>query len=155
MIAVALAALSGLMWGAGDFAGGKATQRTPALVTAVLSKAASLPMLGLYLVLMPAAFHSAGVGWGMAAGLFGMSALVVFYRALSTGSMAIVAPISAVTAAVVPLVVGLVIEEPPGPVALAIGASHEVLEGGQVHRCCSVGAAPARSRRSPAVPFGP
>ena len=119
MIAVALAALSGLMWGAGDFAGGKATQRTPALVTAVLSKAASLPLLGLYLVLLPAAFHSAGVGWGMAAGLFGMSALVVFYRALSTGSMAIVAPISAVTAAVVPLVVGLVIEEPPGPVALA------------------------------------
>ena len=54
----------------------------------------------------------------MAAGLFGMSALVVFYRALSTGSMAIVAPVSAVTAAVVPLVVGLVIEEPPGLVAL-------------------------------------
>ena len=41
--------------------------------------------------MLPAAFHSAGVGWGMAAGLFGMSALVVFYRALSTGSMAIVA----------------------------------------------------------------
>ena len=125
MIAVALAALSGLVWGAGDFAGGKATQRTPALVTAVLSKAASLPLLGLYLVLLPAAFHSAGVGWGMAAGLFGMSALVVFYRALSTGSMAVVAPVSAVTAAVVPLVVGLVIEEPPGPVALAaIGRAH-------------------------------
>jgi drug/metabolite transporter (DMT)-like permease len=119
MIAVALAALSGLVWGAGDFLGGKATQRTPALVTAVLSKAASLPLLGLYLALLPAAAHTASLGWGAVAGLFGMSALVVFYRALSTGSMAIVAPVSAVTAAVVPLVVGLVIEQPPGPVPLA------------------------------------
>jgi len=118
MIAILLAALSGLVWGTGDFAGGKASQRTPALVTAVLSKAASLPLLGLYLLLLPAALRPASFGWGAVAGAFGMLGMIVFYRALAGGAMAIVAPVSAVTAAVVPLAVGLVIEGLPGPAAL-------------------------------------
>ncbi len=114
-----LAALSGLIWGTGDFAGGKATQRAPALVTTVLSKAASLPLLGLYLALLPATVRVASLGWGAVAGAFGMTGMIVFYRALSGGAMAVVAPVSAVTAAVVPLVIGLLTEKPPGPVALA------------------------------------
>lgn len=118
MLAVIFAALSGLVWGTGDFAGGKATQRTAALTATVLSKAASLPVLGLYLVLLPATVRPASLGWAVVAGAFGMAGMIVFYRALAGGAMAVVAPVSAVTAAVVPLVIGLVIQKPPGPLAL-------------------------------------
>ena len=54
MLFVALAGLSGLVWGVGDFAGGKATQRADALPVVWLSKLISLPLLALYLVLLPA-----------------------------------------------------------------------------------------------------
>jgi len=118
VFAIALAALSGLVWGAGDFSGGKATQRVPAVASVALSKAVALPVLALYLVLIPGTPRLASLGWGAVAGLCGGAAMIVFYRALAGGAMAIVAPVSAVTAALVPLVVGLVIETAPGPLAL-------------------------------------
>jgi drug/metabolite transporter (DMT)-like permease len=121
VLAIVLAAISGLIWGAGDFSGGKATQRMPALASVALSKAAALPVLALYLVLIPGTPTFASLGWGALGGLFGGAALVVFYRALSAGAMAVVAPVSAVTAALVPLVIGLIIEATPGPLAL-VGA---------------------------------
>jgi drug/metabolite transporter (DMT)-like permease len=122
VIAIVLAALSALIWGTGDFGGGKASQRIPSLVAVTLSKAASLPLLGLYLVLLPATLHAASLAWGAVAGLFGAAAMIVFYRALAGGAMSIVAPLSAVTSALVPLVVGLLTQKVPGTLAL-IGAA--------------------------------
>jgi drug/metabolite transporter (DMT)-like permease len=127
MIGILLAALSGLVWGVGDFSGGKASQRADALLVVVLSKAASVPLLLLYLVLMPAPVHPAVLAWGGAAGVLGVLGMIVFYRALAGGAMAIVAPVSAVTTALLPVVVGLVSGERPGALALtgaacAIGA---------------------------------
>ena len=51
MLFVALAGLSGLVWGFGDFAGGKAAQGAGALPVAWLSKLVSLPLLALFVVL--------------------------------------------------------------------------------------------------------
>src|SRR5690242_18380944 len=103
----------------------------PALAAVALSKVAALPVLALYLVLVPGTPTLASIGWGALGGLFGGAALVVFYRALSAGAMAIVAPVSAVTAALVPLVIGLVIEAVPGPLAL-IGAGCAIVAIGLV-----------------------
>jgi drug/metabolite transporter (DMT)-like permease len=127
MIGILLAALSGLVWGVGDFSGGKASQRADALLVVVLSKAASVPLLLLYLVLLPAPVRPAVLAWGGAAGVLGVLGMIVFYRALAGGAMAIVAPVSAVTTALLPVVVGLVSGERPGALALtgvacAIGA---------------------------------
>ncbi|HLL65078.1 MAG TPA: EamA family transporter [Micromonosporaceae bacterium] len=119
MIAVLLAALSALVWGAGDFCGGKATQGASAVVVSVVSKLASLPVLAVYLLLLRATPHPESLAWGAAAGFVGMTGLIIFYRALSGGAMIVVAPISAVTAALVPMIVGLVIERSPQPAALA------------------------------------
>ncbi|MGI5236508.1 EamA family transporter [Dactylosporangium sp. CA-139066] len=118
MIGIVLAALSGLVWGVGDFSGGKASQRADALLVVVLSKAASLPLLVLYLILMPAAASAHAIGWGAVAGVFGVVGMFVFYRALSGGAMAIVAPISAVTTALLPVAYGLATGERPGILAL-------------------------------------
>ena len=45
--------------------------------------------------------------WGGAAGLAGAAGLVVFFRALAGGVMSVIAPVTAVTAAAVPVLVGL------------------------------------------------
>jgi drug/metabolite transporter (DMT)-like permease len=116
---VALAGLSGLVWGVGDFAGGKATQRADALQVVWLSKLASLPLLALYLVLLPTTADVGGLAWGALAGLFGAVGVIVFYRALSAGAMTVVAPVTSVTSAAIPVVVGLASGERPSPVALA------------------------------------
>lgn len=118
MLFVALAGLSGLVWGVGDFAGGKASQRASALPVAWLSKLISLPLLAAYLILLWAPPVPGTLAWGGLAGTVGMLGILAFYRALSAGAMAVVAPVTAVTSAVIPVVVGLVQGERPGAVRL-------------------------------------
>lgn len=127
MLSVALAALSALIWGAGDFCGGKATQRARALPVTVVSQLAGLPVVALGLLLIPATSpQPRDVGWGALAGMAGFAGLLLLYRGLAAGAMAIFAPVTAVTAAVVPLGVGLVLYDPPGTLAL-------------VGVCCAIG----------------
>ena len=126
MIAVVLAALSGIVWGVGDFSGGKAAQKLSGLWAGVLSKTIGLPLLALYLLVLDTPLRTASVGWGLLAGVIGMIGIIVFYRALAGGAMSVVAPVSAVTSALVPLIVGLLIEAVPGTLAL-IGAGAAIV----------------------------
>jgi drug/metabolite transporter (DMT)-like permease len=119
MLSVALAGLSGLVWGVGDFAGGKATQRASALPVAFVSKLVSLPLLAIYLAATYVAPVQSSLGWGALAGAFGMVGLMLFYRALSAGAMTVVAPVTAVTSAAIPVVVGLAGGERPPAIRLA------------------------------------
>lgn len=118
MLFAVLAGLSGLVWGVGDFAGGKATQRADSLPVVWLSKLVSLPLLALYLVLTWTPLDGASLGWGALAGTFGSVGMIVFYRALAAGAMTVVAPIASVTSAVIPVAVGLAGGERPSGVAL-------------------------------------
>lgn len=118
MLFVALAALSGLVWGVGDFAGGKAAQNAAALPVVLLSKLASLPLLLAYLIAFATPVRPESLGWGAAAGAIGMIGMMLFYRALSAGAMTVVAPIAAVTSAAIPVVVGLAGGERPGALRL-------------------------------------
>jgi drug/metabolite transporter (DMT)-like permease len=54
-----------------------------------------------------------GLAWGGLAGVAGVVGLVLFYRALSAGAMTVVAPITGVTSAAIPVVVGLLSGERP------------------------------------------
>lgn len=126
MFAIVLAAASALIWGTADYSGGRASRRMPALRVAVLSKVFSLPALGLYLVLTPGRPTVAAALWGAAAGMVGLVALVIFYGTLSAGAMSVVAPVSAVTTAVLPFAVGLLTGDRPGATAL-LGVACAVL----------------------------
>ena len=64
----ALAVLSGLIWGVGDFAGGKATQRAAPLPVVWVSKLVSLPLLAIYLVATYVPVTPIGIAWGGMAG---------------------------------------------------------------------------------------
>jgi drug/metabolite transporter (DMT)-like permease len=115
---VVIALSSGLVWGVGDFAGGKATQRAAALPVVWLSKLVSLPLLAIYLVATNVPVSPIGLAWGGLAGVAGVIGLVLFYRALSAGAMTVVAPVTGVTSAAIPVVVGLLAGERPSGLRL-------------------------------------
>ena len=124
MLSIALAVLSGLIWGVGDFAGGKATQGAAALPVVLVSKLVSLPLLAIFLVAMYVPLTAIGLAWGAMAGVAGLVGLVLFYRALSAGAMTVVAPVTGVTSAAIPVVAGLIWgERPSGPRLLGVGCA--------------------------------
>jgi drug/metabolite transporter (DMT)-like permease len=127
-VAFFLALGAALTYGAGDFLGGIASKRTGESVGVVALS--SLVGVGLLLVVVwfvPSDPTSADLAWGAAGGVAGGIGVMLFYRALATGVMSVVAPVTAVTGAVVPVATGLLLGERPGALALvgvviAIGA---------------------------------
>jgi len=118
-VAVLLAALSAAAFGIGDFLGGMSARRMAAVTTALVAQATGLLLL---LVVAPLVGGDPGgtdLVWGGAAGVVGMCGLITFYWALGAGRMTVVAPVSAVTSAIVPLAFGLLDGERPGALALA------------------------------------
>ncbi len=61
---------------------------------------------------------AADVAWSIGAGLTSITAVASFYYALANGAMTIVAPITAVVSAIVPVAVGMATGERPAPLAL-------------------------------------
>jgi len=122
VLSLLFAATSALVWGAGDFAGGKASQRANSFVVALIAELAGIPLVIVWLVITrPALPALTDLAWGAAAGIVGVSGLVVFYRALARGAMAVVAPLTATTTAAVPLVLGLFLDRRPSALALTGG----------------------------------
>jgi drug/metabolite transporter (DMT)-like permease len=113
------AAASALVWGAGDFAGGKASQRANSFVVALVAETAGLPLVAAWLLIAGTGLPSAAdLAWGAASGIVGNAGLVIFYRALAGGAMSVVAPLTATTTAAVPLLLGLFLDRRPSALAL-------------------------------------
>jgi drug/metabolite transporter (DMT)-like permease len=106
-VAVVLAVASAAVYGAADFWGGLASRRASAFAVVVASQAAGLLVLLPLLPWLGGDVHLSDVGWGAAAGVVGAGGLVLFYRSLADGVMSVVAPVTAATAAAVPVLVGL------------------------------------------------
>lgn len=115
-----LALGSALLYGAGDFTGGLATRRAGTIPVVILSQASGLILLALILPLLPSALPSQrDLLWGAAAGLTGGIGVALLYRALAIGIMAVVAPVTAVCAVAIPVVVSVLLGERPVPLAAA------------------------------------
>lgn len=111
-----LALAASLSWGFGDFLAGLRSRRLPVLTVLVVSQAAGLGSLAVVVGVRgngpPDARY---LGYAALAGIAGAIGLAALYRGLAVGSMSVVAPISA-TAAVIPVVTGLVTGERPSGV---------------------------------------
>ena len=120
-MAALLALLSSLSWGSADFLGGIASKRLRSLIVVCLSQAAGL-VLAAVLALVTGEWTSplGYVPWAVMASLCGAAGLIAFYRALATGMMGVVAPISGM-AGLVPLIAGFAAGERFTPLA-AVGA---------------------------------
>jgi drug/metabolite transporter (DMT)-like permease len=118
-VAVVLALGSAAVYGASDFLGGLASRRASVFGVVALSQLAGLLALLVLLPWLGGPATLADLTWGAAAGLVGSTGLVVFFRALSRGVMSVIAPVTAVTAAAVPVLAGLLGGNRIGPWAAA------------------------------------
>jgi drug/metabolite transporter (DMT)-like permease len=62
--------------------------------------------------------HGPDVAWSIGAGLFGIVGMTSLYRGLAVGRMGVVAPTTGVIGALVPVVVGFLVEGVPTPMAV-------------------------------------
>ncbi|MEM9775042.1 MAG: EamA family transporter, partial [Chloroflexota bacterium] len=106
--------LSSLIFGSGDFCGGLASKKNNVFTVVVGAHFVG----GLLMVLMAFIFNepfpsTADLWWGAAAGIAGATALMLFYYALANGRMGVVAPMTAVISAAIPIVWGAIFEGLP------------------------------------------
>lgn len=119
-MAVVLALLSALVYGTSDFLGGLSSRRAPVFGVVAVSQLVGLVALLALLPWLGGEVGPADLAWGAAAGVAGATGLVVFFRALAGGVMSVVAPVTAVTAAAVPVLAGVLGGDRIGPWA-AVG----------------------------------
>lgn len=119
MITAALAAVAAIGWGAADYCGVRASRGASAVYVVFLSQLFGLPVLIIWFVVTA---NEQGptipnIAWGACAGASGLLGGALLYRTLSTYGIVLAAPVTAVAVALVPLLVGLFVQAPPGPVA--------------------------------------
>jgi uncharacterized membrane protein len=98
--------VSAVTWGAGDFSGGMAVKRTNPYGVVISAHVMSLfLMMALALIFGEQLPPLRDWLWGGAAGLCGGIGLALLYRALATGQMSVAAPVSALVAASLPVLI--------------------------------------------------
>lgn len=109
-----LSLCAAVAYGLSDFVGGVATRRASVWAVAATSQAtATLLTFGL-LATRAGDPTSSALLWGVLAGVGTGMGNVFIFRGLALGRMTVVAPISAIAAATLPLLVGLIAGERPG-----------------------------------------
>ena len=113
-----LALGSGLVYGVSDYLGGRVSRRLPPVVVTLI---AELTLFAVTLAGVPL-IESTGpspraIWWGVVGGIAGSAGVLGLYLALSRGHMTVVAPITGVVAAAVPVMVGVALGERPGLLA--------------------------------------
>jgi uncharacterized membrane protein len=105
-----LAALgSGAMLGVADFGGGVAGRRTPApSVIAGMELAGLVVALPFALLVLPLRWDVGDMALAFSGGVVGGLGLIAFYRAMTISLIAVVAPITGVIAAALPVALGII-----------------------------------------------
>jgi drug/metabolite transporter (DMT)-like permease len=120
MLAVLLALASAAGYGGSDFAAGLAARRASILMVTFIATVCSLVLT---VVVLPwGAGHApstAALGWGVAAGLGGMSGALALYLGFRHAAFSVAGPISAVSAAGLAVIVGILLGERPPALSLA------------------------------------
>jgi drug/metabolite transporter (DMT)-like permease len=116
---VLLSLASALVYGVGDYFGGRASRRQASVVVAVLGQMMSLVLVGATVAVMGTPVPSAATwGWSAFGGVVGALGIAGLYHGFAHGDVSVVAPTSAVVGAVVPVVIGLATGERPTAIAL-------------------------------------
>jgi len=146
---VVLALVSAFAYGLSDFVGGLVSRRASVWSVAVVLQASSALCTALVSPLVGGSVTGTDLAWGTLSGLGSGVGVCYLFRGLSRGAMAVVAPLSAVGAAVLPLAVALASGARPSTpdllgIALALPGIW-LVSGGDASR---EGVSGARTRRS-------
>jgi drug/metabolite transporter (DMT)-like permease len=112
-LGIMLSVMAAVGYGAADFIGGLASRRVSHWTVALagqLAGGAALLVVGLWL---PGSVQVPDLAWALLAGVGSAVGTVSLYRGLARGRMGVVAPVSGVTAALVPVLVGVSLGERP------------------------------------------
>lgn len=108
-----------LAWGAGDFGGGLASKRSPVYGVVLLAQ-----FVGMLIAAAIAVVRTEALPTGsdlllvLIGGVLGGIGITALYRALAVGRMGVVAPVTGVLAAVIPVAAGIVLEGLPDGLVL-------------------------------------
>lgn len=116
-MAILLALASALAYGLSDFVGGLVARRTSAWSVAVVGSLMAAACTTAIASLVPGDPAATDLAWAVLAGLGSGAGAGFLYRGFAAGRMGVVAPVSAVGAAVVPLLVGVLSGERPAALA--------------------------------------
>jgi len=117
---ILLGLAAALLYGGSDFSGGLASRRFGPVRVTVLGAAVSTVLAWAALIVSGGPGPDLrAIAWGLASGLAGGAGTLVLYRGLARGQMSVVGPVSAVGAAVVPVVAGVALGEHPSVLAVA------------------------------------
>jgi drug/metabolite transporter (DMT)-like permease len=128
LLAIFYGLASAFSWGTSDFSGGLATKKNNVYAVVIFSQGIGLLFILLLLIfLREPLLTSRDLFWSVLAGASGAWALLALYAGLAQGRMGVVAPVSAVVTATIPIIFSFFVEGIP-PAAklsgflLALGA---------------------------------
>ncbi len=117
---VILSLLSALFYGLGDFSGGFATRKNPLLIVVTVSQIGGAALALIFALADGAPFPGlVDVAWAALAGFSGLLGIMMLYRGIARGIVAIVSPLSALVSALMPSAFGLFLGERPSVFAMA------------------------------------
>lgn len=105
-MAILLALFSAFAYGLSDFVGGLLSRRASAWPVATVAQLSAMICTATAAVFVPGSAGGGDLGWGLLAGLGTGMGTGFLYRGFASGRMSVVAPVSGVGAAVVPVLVG-------------------------------------------------
>jgi len=122
-MSVLLSVLAALLYGIADFSGGFASRGSRLANVLVVSQIAGASLALAFILVQGSPLPDLGaLAWSLAAGLSGLVGLLLLYRGIATGVVAIVSPVSALVSALLPAAFGLLRGERPSALAL-VGAT--------------------------------
>jgi uncharacterized membrane protein len=117
---ILLGLAAAVLYGSSDFGGGLASRRFGSLRVTVIGSAVATVLAWATLLSVGGPGPSVrAVAWGLVSGLAGGAGTLVLYRGLARGQMSVVGPLSAVGAAVVPVIAGVALGERPSVLTVA------------------------------------
>ena len=118
MIGIGLALLSALGFGGSDFVGGVASRRVAALRVVLVSYPVAMVLLGASAAIVGGPISHGAVMWGSLGGISQALGVLWLYTALGAGPVSVVAPLTAMLSAAVPVGIGVMLGERPAATAV-------------------------------------
>lgn len=112
-----LAVSAALAYGTADFVGGVSARRYSSWQVVLVGQAAGALVMFAAGLIRPGSPAAADVAWALLAGVGSATGSIFLFRGLARGRMGLVAPISAVGAAALPVLVGVALGERPSRLA--------------------------------------
>jgi uncharacterized membrane protein len=114
-----LALAAACTFGVADFLGGLSTRKAAVVAVTLITNVAGAALAVVLVFTIDGTWTAGAIGWGAIGGLAGLVGLVLLYQGLADGPNRLVSPLSAVVAAIVPVVVGVSLGDRPGTFAIA------------------------------------